>query len=74
LENTARKAGLTLRGDILPNQFSNLIMDMRQEFGEKTVVIIDEYDKPLLVAIDTEPHGAMRNALKGFYGVLKSSV
>ncbi|MDR0760821.1 MAG: AAA family ATPase, partial [Treponema sp.] len=72
LENTALKAGLSLRGDVLPNQFGNLIVDMSRKFGEKAVVVIDEYDKPLLATIDMAPHGAMRSVLKGFYGVLKS--
>jgi hypothetical protein len=39
LENTALKVGLSLRGDVLSNQFGNLIVDMSRKFGEKAVVI-----------------------------------
>ena len=47
---------------------------MKNRFNEGVVVIIDEYDKPLLSTIDIpEYHIAMRNELKSFYGVLKSS-
>jgi hypothetical protein len=74
LYNIARNTGLLLRGDLAAEQFYNLIGDMASQAGERTVVIIDEYDKPLLSAIDTpETHREIRNALKGFYAVLKSS-
>jgi hypothetical protein len=37
------------------------------------VVIIDEYDKPLLSTIDLpDIHERIGNALKAFYGVMKS--
>jgi hypothetical protein len=74
LSETARSAGLSLRGDLLPDQFGNLIQDMRQSIGQKTVVIIDEYDKPLLSTIDRpDIYREIREELKAFYGVLKSS-
>jgi hypothetical protein len=74
LLNNAVSASLTLRGELLSDQFGNLIQDMYRSFGQKAVVIIDEYDKPLLTTID-EPavHKNIRNTLKSFYGVLKSS-
>ncbi|MDR1637199.1 MAG: AAA family ATPase, partial [Treponema sp.] len=74
LENIAIVSGIKPRGDIIPNLFGNLIMDMSRKYGQKAVVIIDEYDKPLLSTIDNrELHVTMRNALKGFYSVLKSA-
>jgi len=74
LRNTAAAAGLPIRGEIISDKFGNLIMDMAKKYDEKCVVIIDEYDKPLLNTIDEpEVHAALRNALKAFYGVLKSS-
>ncbi|GHU11327.1 hypothetical protein FACS1894151_11000 [Spirochaetia bacterium] len=74
LSDAAQAAGLSLRGDVLEVQFSSLIKDMHAQSGQKVAVIIDEYDKPLLNTIDNrELHEKMRIALKGFYGVLKSS-
>ncbi|MHB9292367.1 hypothetical protein Holit_01464 [Hollandina sp. SP2] len=74
LFNIADNAGLALRGELVPNQFGNLIQDMRRVFGQKTVVIIDEYDKPLLTTIDRpDVHREIREELKAFYGVIKSS-
>ncbi|MDR0629744.1 MAG: AAA family ATPase, partial [Treponema sp.] len=74
LYDIARNAGLPLRGDLAAEQFFNLIKDMTGQAGQKAVVIIDEYDKPLLTTIDApELHAQIRSALKGFYGVLKSA-
>jgi hypothetical protein len=60
--------------DDTAGRFRQLITGIGEKTGQKTVVIIDEYDKPLLTTID-EPdiHKKIRNALKAFYGVLKSS-
>jgi hypothetical protein len=74
LSETAQSAGLSLRGLFIEEQFGNLIKDMSEQADQKTVVIIDEYDKPLLTTIDAaETHTKIRGALKAFYGVLKSS-
>jgi len=74
LNNIARSYGLELRGQFAAEQFSNLISDLHEHLKEKVVVIVDEYDKPLLSTIEAkELHIAMRNELKGFYSVLKSS-
>jgi hypothetical protein len=73
LSNIARLYGLELRGQLVSVQFANLIRDLQEKFTEKVVVIIDEYDKPLLATIDDPSlHVKMRDELKGFYGVLKS--
>jgi len=74
LYNIAHGYNLELRGKFPPQQFSNLIFDMQRQCNERVVVIIDEYDKPLLDNIgNKELHIEMRNALKGFYGILKQS-
>jgi hypothetical protein len=73
LSDAAETEGLQLHGETLEAQFGNLIKDMCNLRGQKTVVIIDEYDKPLLSSIDnTELHKKIRIALRGFYAVLKS--
>jgi hypothetical protein len=74
LGNAAACLDLPLRGELPSGQFSSLIMDVSRKYGEKAVVIIDEYDKPLLNTIgDADMHIKIRNELKNFYGVLKSS-
>jgi len=73
LENCARHYKVALRGQTAPVQFENLIVDLNERFGEKTVVIIDEYDSPLTATL-LEPtvHVQLRNELKAFYSVMKS--
>jgi hypothetical protein len=73
VSNVARDAGLCLRGELLANQFGNLIHDMYRKFGRRVVVLIDEYDNPLLTTIDKpDIHEEIREELKAFYGVMKS--
>jgi len=74
LDNVADSYGLKLRGKYVNQQFVNLIRDMYKQSGKKIVVIIDEYDKPLLDTMtDGSLHSTIRNKLKGFYGILKPS-
>jgi hypothetical protein len=74
VSNAAAQAGFALRGELLPDQFGNLIRDISLKSGQRVVVLIDEYDKPLLTTIDRpDIHKAIRGELKAFYGVLKSS-
>ena len=51
-----------------------LIRAAKQKTGRNVVVLVDEYDKPILQAIGNEElRTDFRNALKAFYGVLKSA-
>jgi len=57
-------------------QFRQLIRLLRQKFDQPVVVLIDEYDKPILdnlVADRDEMAIAVRDQLKGFYSVIKDS-
>lgn len=73
LKREAEKQELLLEEADVITQFTSLIQKSCDKTGEKAVIIIDEYDKPLLSTID-EPdiHKKIRDMLKGFYGVLKS--
>ena len=73
LKREARKYELMFEDQDCINQFADLIEKSCHKTGEKVVVIVDEYDKPLLSTIDNpQLHTRMRDELKGFYGVLKS--
>jgi hypothetical protein len=74
LQKEAEKHTLALEPVDVISQFKYLIRNSYNKSGEKAVVIVDEYDKPLLATIDDpQLHARMRDELKGFYGVLKSS-
>ncbi|GHT04239.1 ATPase AAA [Bacteroidia bacterium] len=61
--------------DITPaSRLSGLIRRACKQTGRKVVVLVDEYDKPLVNTMDNaELNEDMRKTLKGFYGVLKSA-
>lgn len=57
----------------LSNRFKGVIQRAYDQSGKGVVVLVDEYDKPLLQAIhDKQLLKAYRDTLKAFYGVLKS--
>jgi hypothetical protein len=73
LTREAYKQNLRFYDTDIINQFAFLIEKSSENYGEKAVVIIDEYDKPLLSVIDMpEIRTKTRNVLKAFYGILKS--
>ena len=55
------------------DRFMNLIVRAEQQTGRRVVVLIDEYDKPLLDVMDTPQEAFNRDVLRGFYGTLKSA-
>ena len=55
-------------------RFRAVIRAAKEKTGRNVVVLIDEYDKPILQAIGNEPlQDEFRNTLKAFYGVIKSA-
>jgi len=74
MRREAEKYGIRLsRADSPSAQFKYLIEKACKKTGEKAVVIIDEYDKPLTSTLDKrDVHIELRDELKGFYDVLKS--
>ncbi len=62
-------------GDRKPEErFYQVIRRAYEKTGQRVVILIDEYDKPLLQAIgNPELQEAYRSLLKAFYGVMKSA-
>ena len=57
----------------LATRFEGTIKRAAAKTGERVVILVDEYDKPMLQAIgDPQRQEAYRNTLKAFYGALKS--
>lgn len=55
-------------------RFFGTIRRAYEQTGRQVVVLVDEYDKPLLQALDNETlQDEFRKTLKAFYGVLKSA-
>ena len=61
--------------ETLPSErFKGIIQRAYEKTGKQVVILVDEYDKPLLETMSDNPalHDTYRTILKGFYGVLKS--
>ena len=58
----------------LRRRFANLIKAMHTQTGRRVVILVDEYDKPILDRIE-EPDMAreIREGLKDFYSIIKDS-
>lgn len=54
-------------------RFAGVVRRAYEKTGRRVVILVDEYDKPLLQAIGNEAlQDEFRNMLKPFYGVLKT--
>lgn len=80
LEDTIRKCALRYQltgeyriyGKTLPVRFINLIEQLYAKTGRQVVVLVDEYDKPLLETIsDSKQEEKNRRLYKAFFSVLK---
>ena len=61
------------RNRVLEERFTYVIEQAFAKTGQRVVILVDEYDKPMLQAIGNEAlQEAYRNTLKAFYGALKS--
>jgi len=74
LDNVCYEYGLPAeRSDFIESRFAAMIAGLARTVG-KAVVIIDEYDNPLLNTLNQpEMNGNIREKLRGFFSVLKQS-
>ncbi|MDE5793660.1 MAG: AAA family ATPase [Muribaculaceae bacterium] len=73
LKRYEREYGITEVADTIAGRFSNLIQWVAETTGRKVVILIDEYDKPMLaVEENKELFEKNQRILKSFYGNLKS--
>ena len=65
--------GFEKRYPMADARFSDIIDAAYEKTGKPVVILIDEYDKPLLDTAGNEPlREAFRSRLQGFYSVMKS--
>ncbi|MDE6379363.1 MAG: ATP-binding protein [Muribaculaceae bacterium] len=65
--------GMTNSAGTVAGRFSQLIRKVTEQTGRKVVILIDEYDKPLLdIEENKELFEKNQRTLKSFYGNLKS--
>jgi hypothetical protein len=56
------------------NRLGQLIRNIHNKFSQKVVILIDEYDKPILDNIESRELALqMRNELRNFYSAIKDN-
>ncbi|MCA0230487.1 MAG: ATP-binding protein [Bacteroidetes bacterium] len=74
LRNEARRHELVLESGGVGFMFQELIEKLHVKTGRKVVVLVDEYDKPIVDYLEELPIAHLnRQLLKSFYGILKPS-
>lgn len=72
LEDNEKKYGINSHREGVNNRFTDLIKTVYQQTGKQVVILIDEYDAPLLdVVHESENLEALRNTMRNFYSPLK---
>jgi hypothetical protein len=76
LENIAQQHQISLSSQLLPESFKEVIIGLSHRHNARAVILIDEYDKPLISHLGKgeaalEIAKQNREVLKEFYGVLK---
>ena len=74
LHTIAEDAGIASHYDTAPECFGDLIRVLHRQVGQRVVVLVDEYDKPILDALEVpEVARANRDFLHGLYSTIKSN-
>ncbi len=74
LRRHAEKYQITYKEKLSNRRFEELILRLSEKYNQKVVVLIDEYDKPILDNIHKPELAAeIREELKNFYSVLKDA-
>ena len=72
LEDNERRFGIQEHRIGTNNRLNDLITNLYQQTGKKVVVLIDEYDAPLLDVVHEEKNlDILRNVMRNFYSPLK---
>ncbi|MGA1863056.1 ATP-binding protein [Deferribacter thermophilus] len=74
LDKISRDYDTVLNENLISLKFKELIEKLAAKYNEKVVVLVDEYDKPILDRIDDiDVARENREVLKDFYSVLKDA-
>ena len=72
MDEVAQNYGIRIDGELLSLRFRELIIKLYNQHQQRVVILIDEYDKPILDNIeDPDLAREIRECLKNFYSVIK---
>ena len=73
LLNLESAAGMQARHTSGPRRLEDLVRTLHRDSGQRVCVLVDEYDKPILDALENPDLArANREYLRGLYGMIKS--
>ena len=74
IKDWCKQFELVQQFDVAHLNFAYIIKSLYEKFNQRVVILIDEYDKPLIATLENEElHEQYRSTLKAFYSVIKSS-
>ena len=74
LNEYANKESVFLKTESISGKFRELIMQLEKKYSQKVVVLVDEYDKPILDNITNKNVARdMRDGLRNLYSVIKGA-
>ncbi len=73
LRYTAKDYNIKLTENFIPKRFHELIIKLNEKYQQPVVILIDEYDKPLLDNLTETGVDEIRKELASFYSVLKDA-
>ncbi len=74
LDAVEKETGIESPYDTASARFRHIIQMLHSQAGQRVVILVDEYDKPILDVLDEpEVARANRNFLRGLYATIKSS-
>jgi hypothetical protein len=72
VNRVARSYNIELVEDTYNQRFDELLVKLHQQTGQKVVVLIDEYDKPILANLNQPVLAEIKQVMNAFYSVIKS--
>lgn len=74
VDENIQKHDVTVDSKELPDRFRMLITKIHEKYGKQLVILIDEYDKPIVDHLHNLPvASANRDILRSFYQVMKAT-
>ncbi len=72
LDAIERREGVAPEYATAPGRFANLLEELHRQSGQRVAVLVDEYDKPILDALEApDAARANRDYLRGLYSTIK---
>ena len=74
LDAVQRRTGVVSGYATAPERFSHVLEELHRQAGQPVAVLVDEYDRPILDALEVPDVARMnRDFLRGLYAVIKDS-